>query len=543
MVRGISYMFVTGPSVVKTVTHEEVDFEGLGGADPHGGTSGVAHFVHDAERDSLAAIRTLLSYLPSNNLDDPPIRPSTDPADRRDEELLDVVPDEAAKPYDMHDVIRRVVDDGVFFEVHRDFAGNLLVGFARLGGGPVGVVANQPAALAGVLDISASLKGARFIRFCDAFNIPLVTFEDVPGFLPGVAQEHGGIIKHGAKLLYAYCEATVPKLTVITRKAYGGAYDVMNSKHVRGDYNVAWPTAEIAVMGPKGAVEILYKDDATEAREREYREKFAHPYLAAARGYVDDIIDPRDTRPRLIDALATLARAAALAWPLGTSAVGDSARVLRVGAWALRSWLAWESGGVDAGVETWGPLPIDLRLPPVLDELGENLLRACPAGGVLLTAGDADFYAAWYMRFARGLRPDLLVLPLAAWRSDAVLRARLMADLKLGRRGGGDDAWLAELVRRRPVCVSMAFDRPPETRPRIRWETRPLVWVAGPEGKSPRVPPRDFVFGALRVALDASDPWAEPALAAYSRAARATPTLCDALATFKVAADVPTCRK
>src|SRR5712671_6036402 len=307
MVRGTSYMFVTGPSVVKTVTHEEVDFEGLGGADVHGATSGVAHFVHGSERESLAAIRMLLSYLPSNNLDDPLLRPCTDPVDRRDEELLDVVPDEPTKAYDMHDVIRRVMDDGEFLEVHRDFAGNLLVGFARLGGRPVGVVANQPAVLAGVLDINASLKGARFIRFCDAFNVPLVTFEDVPGFLPGVAQEHGGIIKHGAKLLFAYCEATVSKVTVITRKAYGGAYDVMNSKHVRGDYNVAWPTAEIAVMGPKGAVEILYKDDATEAREREYREKFAHPYLAAARGYVDDIIDPRDTRPRLIDALATLA--------------------------------------------------------------------------------------------------------------------------------------------------------------------------------------------------------------------------------------------
>ncbi len=307
MVRGISYMFVTGPSVVKTVTHEEVDFEGLGGADVHGATSGVAHFVHASELEALAAIRALVGFIPSNNLDDPPILATADPADRRDEELLDVVPDEPTKPYDMHDVIRRVVDDGQFLEVHRDFAGNLLVGFARLGGRSVGVVANQPAALAGVLDINASLKGARFIRFCDAFNIPLVTFEDVPGFLPGVAQEHGGIIKHGAKLLFAYCEATVPKLTVITRKAYGGAYDVMNSKHVRGDYNVAWPTAEIAVMGPKGAVEILYKDDATEARETEYREKFAHPYLAAARGYVDDIIDPRDTRPRLIDALATLA--------------------------------------------------------------------------------------------------------------------------------------------------------------------------------------------------------------------------------------------
>jgi len=307
MVRGISYMFVTGPSVVKTVTHEEVDFERLGGADVHGGTSGVAHFVHDSELESLTAVRTLLSYLPSNNLDDPPVRPSDDPSDRRDEELLDIVPDEPAKPYDMHDVIRRVVDGGTFFEVQRDYAGNLLTGFARLGGRPVGIVANQPSNLAGVLDIAASQKGARFIRFCDAFNVPLVTFEDVPGFLPGVAQEHGGIIKHGAKLLYAYCEATVPKLTVITRKAYGGAYDVMNSKHVRGDYNVAWPTAEIAVMGPKGAVEILYKDEATEEKANEYREKFAHPYQAAARGYLDDIIDPRDTRPRLIEALTTLA--------------------------------------------------------------------------------------------------------------------------------------------------------------------------------------------------------------------------------------------
>ncbi|HYT83529.1 MAG TPA: acyl-CoA carboxylase subunit beta [Gemmatimonadales bacterium] len=308
MVRGLSYMFVTGPNVVKTVTHEEVDFEKLGGADVHAGTSGVAHFVHDSELEALKAIRTLLSFLPSNNLDGPPLRPSDDPADRRDEALLDVVPDEPSKPYDMHDVIRRVMDGGEFFEVQRDYGGNLLVGFARLGGRSVGVVANQPANLAGVLDIAASLKGARFIRFCDAFNIPLVTFEDVPGFLPGVAQEHGGIIKHGAKLLYAYCEATVPKLTVITRKAYGGAYDVMNSKHIRGDYNVAWPTAEIAVMGPKGAVEILYKgDEATEERADEYREKFAHPYAAAARGYLDDIIDPRDTRPRLIDALTTLA--------------------------------------------------------------------------------------------------------------------------------------------------------------------------------------------------------------------------------------------
>jgi propionyl-CoA carboxylase beta chain len=315
MVRGISYMFVTGPNVVKTVTHEEVTPEQLGGADVHGSISGVAHFVHDTEADCLAAIRRLLSFLPSNNLDDPPARPATDPADRRDEGLADVVPDSPHKPYDMHEVIRRVVDDGELFEVHRDYAGNLIVGFARLGGYPVGVVANQPAVLAGVLDIKASLKGARFIRFCDAFNIPLVTFEDVPGFLPGVDQEHGGIIKHGAKLLYAYAEATVPKLTVITRKAYGGAYDVMSSKHVRGDVNLAWPTAEIAVMGPKGAVEILFRRELEaaadpEARlrelEEEYREKFAHPYQAAARGYLDDVIDPLETRPRLISALRTL---------------------------------------------------------------------------------------------------------------------------------------------------------------------------------------------------------------------------------------------
>ena len=306
MVRGVSYMFVTGPGVVKTVTHEEVSFDQLGGADVHARTSGVAHFVHDTELEALAAIRTLLSYLPANNLDGAPARPTADPPDRRDEALLEIVPDEASKPYDMHDVVRRVVDEGHFFEVHREFAGNLLTGFARLGGRTVGVIANQPAVLAGVLDINASIKGARFIRFCDAFNVPLVTFEDVPGFLPGVAQEHGGIIKHGAKLLYAYCEATVPKLTVITRKAYGGAYDVMNSKHIRGDYNVAWPTAEIAVMGPKGAAEILHKGEATEEQIEEYRRTFAHPYQAAARGYVDDIIDPRDTRPRLIAALATL---------------------------------------------------------------------------------------------------------------------------------------------------------------------------------------------------------------------------------------------
>jgi len=306
MVRGLSYMFVTGPNVVKTVTHEEVDFEQLGGADVHGATSGVAHFVYDSELECLTAIRTLLSYLPSNNLDAPPAKGSADPPDRRDEALLDVVPDNPTKPYDMRDVIKRVVDDGEFLEVQRDHAGNLLVGFARLAGRSIGVVANQPAVLAGVLDISASAKGARFIRFCDAFNIPLLTFEDVPGFLPGVTQEHGGIIKHGAKLLYAYCEATVPKLTVITRKAYGGAYDVMSSKHIRGDYNVAWPTAEIAVMGERGAVEILYKGEATDELAAEYRAKFAHPYLAAGRGFLDDVIDPRETRPRLIEALATL---------------------------------------------------------------------------------------------------------------------------------------------------------------------------------------------------------------------------------------------
>jgi propionyl-CoA carboxylase beta chain len=315
MVRGTSFMFVTGPNVVKTVTHENVDMEGLGGADVHASTSGVAHFAHDSEAETLDAIRTLFRYVPQNNRSDPPPGDDTDPHDRRDEALLDVVPDEPTRPYDMRDVIRRIVDGGVFFEVHAAYAANLLVGFAHLGGHAVGIVANQPAVLAGVLDIDSSVKGARFVRFCDAFNIPLVVFEDVPGFLPGVAQEHGGIIRHGAKLLYAFCEATVPRLTVITRKAYGGAYDVMNSKHIRGDVNLAWPTAEIAVMGPKGAVEILYRreiaeaadpDAAMKAREEEYREQFAHPYIAAARGYIDDVIDPRDTRPRLINALDML---------------------------------------------------------------------------------------------------------------------------------------------------------------------------------------------------------------------------------------------
>ena len=315
MVRGTSYMFVTGPNVVKTVTHEDVTMEQLGGADTHSATSGVAHFASDSEPECLQHIRALFAFIPSNNLGDPPRGPGTDPRGRRDESLLDIVPDNANKPYDMHDVIKRIVDDADFYEVQREYAGNILCGFAHLGGFSIGVVANQPAVLAGVLDINASLKAARFIRFCDAFNIPIVTFEDVPGFLPGIAQEHGGIIKHGAKLLYAYCEATVPKLTVITRKAYGGAYDVMSSKHIRGDFNVAWPTAEIAVMGPKGAVEILFRKEisesrdesaATEAKIEEYREKFAHPYIAAGRGYLDDIIDPRDTRPALIDALETL---------------------------------------------------------------------------------------------------------------------------------------------------------------------------------------------------------------------------------------------
>ena len=315
MVDGISHMFVTGPNVVKTVTHEDVSFDELGGAATHAGTSGVAHFAYGDEVSALRAIRTLLGYIPGNNSELPPRADSIDPPERGAEELLDIVPDQPNKPYDMHDVIGRVVDAGEFFEVHAAFARNLIVGFARLGGRSVGIVANQPAVLAGVLDIDASLKGARFVRFCDAFNIPLVTFEDVPGFLPGVGQEHGGIIKHGAKLLYAYCEATVPKLTVITRKAYGGAYDVMSSKHIRGDLNLAWPSAEIAVMGPKGAVEILYRKEIAAAgdpeaeaarRESEFRAKFANPYQAAARGYVDDVIDPRHTRQHLISGLEVL---------------------------------------------------------------------------------------------------------------------------------------------------------------------------------------------------------------------------------------------
>jgi len=316
MVRGVSYMFVTGPSVVKTVTHEEVSFEDLGGADVHGETSGIAHGVFATEPECLAAIRELTGFLPANNLDPAPVGATTDPDDRRNPSLLTVIPDAPATPYDMHDVIGAVVDQGRFFEIQGGFARNVIVGFARLGGMPVGVIANQPAVLAGVLDINASVKAARFIRFCDAFNIPLVTFVDVPGFLPGTAQEHGGIIRHGSKLLYAYCEATVPKLTVITRKAYGGAYDVMSSKHIRGDLNLAWPTAEIAVMGPRGAAEILFREEIAAAadparvmqqRIDEYTRTFANPYKAAARGFIDDVIDPRDTRPRLIDGLRMLA--------------------------------------------------------------------------------------------------------------------------------------------------------------------------------------------------------------------------------------------
>jgi len=314
MVEGTSYMFVTGPDVIKTVTHEEVTKEELGGAMAHNMKSGVAHFAVGDDRECLALIRDLLGYLPSNNLDDPPRRTTSDPVDRSDPALDSLVPEQPNQPYDMHELIGAVVDDGVFLEVHRHFAQNIVVGFARLGGRPVGVVANQPAVLAGCLDIDASVKGARFVRFCDAFNIPLITFEDVPGFLPGVRQEHGGIIRAGAKLLYAFAEATVPKITVITRKAYGGAYCVMSSKHIRTDFNYAFPTAEIAVMGPEGAVNILYRRELQAAADpaslraklvSEFREKLANPFVAAARGYVDEIIHPRSTRPKLIAALAS----------------------------------------------------------------------------------------------------------------------------------------------------------------------------------------------------------------------------------------------
>jgi propionyl-CoA carboxylase beta chain len=315
MVKNTSYMFVTGPDVIKAVTHETVTAEELGGASTHGTTSGVAHFAADGEEECLALIRELLTFLPQNNLEEPPLRPTQDPIERRDEALQSIVPAQPNKPYDIKELVRAVLDDRYFFEVHSTFAPNIVVGFGRLGGRPVGIVANQPAHLAGCLDIAASMKAARFVRFCDCFNVPLVTFVDVPGFLPGTAQEFGAIIKHGAKLLYAYCEATVPKLTVITRKAYGGAYDVMSSKHIRGDANFAFPTAEIAVMGPEGAVNILYRRELEAAgdsaafrdeRIREYREKFANPYVAAARGYVDEVIEPRDTRARLCAALAVL---------------------------------------------------------------------------------------------------------------------------------------------------------------------------------------------------------------------------------------------
>ena len=316
MVEGSSYMFVTGPNVVRAVTHEEVDSEELGGAGVHTGRSGVAHLAAKDEAEALDYVRRLLAHMPQNNLSDAPYAATNDPRERMDPELDGVVPDEPSKPYDMHDVIRRVVDDGALLEIQPAWAGNILIGFARLGGHPVGLVAQQPAVLAGALDIDASVKAARFVRTCDAFNIPLVTFVDVPGFLPGVGQEHNGIIKHGAKLLYAYCEATVPKVTVITRKAYGGAYDVMSSKHIRGDLNFAWPSAEIAVMGAEGAVNIIFKDaiagadDPVAERKRlvaEYEVEFSNPYIAAARGYIDEVILPRETRPRLIRALEILA--------------------------------------------------------------------------------------------------------------------------------------------------------------------------------------------------------------------------------------------
>ncbi|MEO8083410.1 MAG: acyl-CoA carboxylase subunit beta [Ardenticatenales bacterium] len=315
MVKDSSYMFVTGPEVVKTVTHEDVSFEELGGAAVHNRKSGVAHFAADSEGEAIAILRQLLGYLPQNNMVDAPIVPTQDDPLRQDAALDTIVPHAPEQPYDMRDVIRRVVDDGGFLEVHATYAPNILVGFARLNGRTVGLVAQQPKVLAGVLDNDASIKAARFVRFCDCFNVPLVTFEDVPGFMPGTAQEHGGIIRNGAKLLYAYAEATVPKITVITRKAYGGAYDVMSSKHLRGDINYAWPTAEIAVMGPEGAVNIVFRRELAEAEDpvarkaelvADYRAKFANPYVAASWGYIDDIIEPRETRMRLISALEML---------------------------------------------------------------------------------------------------------------------------------------------------------------------------------------------------------------------------------------------
>lgn len=315
MVEGTSYLHITGPDVVKAVTHESVTSEELGGAAVHAERSGVAHFVSRDDRECLSQVRELYSYIPLNNMEDAPFVANDDDPLRREVRLDSIAPADSTKPYDMKDVIRLVVDHGKFFEVQRDYAKNMIIGFARLGGRSIGIIANQPAHLAGCLDIDASVKGGRFVRFCDAFNIPIITFEDVPGFLPGTAQEYGGIIRHGAKLLYAYCEATVPKLTVITRKAYGGAYDVMASKHIRADLNLAWPGAEIAVMGAEGAAKIIFRREihaaadpkAEEQRKiAEYKEKFANPYHAAARGYVDDVIEPRETRPRLIAALELL---------------------------------------------------------------------------------------------------------------------------------------------------------------------------------------------------------------------------------------------
>ena len=315
MVKGTSHMFITGPDVIKAVTGEKVTFEQLGGAMSHNQKSGVAHFAAENEEHCIEYIKTLLSYIPSNNLDDPPRIETDDDPNRKDDELVNILPDESDKPYDMKEIIKHVVDNGEFLEVHEHWAKNIVVGFARLDGYSVGVIGNQPKVLAGTLDIVSSTKGARFVRFCDAFNIPLLTFVDVPGFLPGTAQEYGGIIRNGAKLLYAYCEANVPKMTVITRKAYGGAYDVMCSKHIRADINFAWPSAELAVMGPDGAVNIIFrkeieaaKDTKIKAKElvTEYREKFANPYIAAEMGYIDDIIEPQETRPRIINALHTL---------------------------------------------------------------------------------------------------------------------------------------------------------------------------------------------------------------------------------------------
>src|SRR3989440_6431901 len=315
MVDKTSYMFITGPDVIKTVTHEEVTKDQLGGAMTHNETSGVAHFKAHDDAECLSMVRELLSFMPSNNLDDPPRKPCTDPIDRADAALDKIVPDQSNLPYDIKDVIHAVVDDAYFFEVQEHYAKNIVIGFARLNGRSVGIVANQPAFLAGTLDINASIKGARFVRFCDCFNIPLVTFEDVPGFLPGTNQEYSGIIKHGAKLLYAFAEATVPKVTVITRKAYGGAYCVMSSKHIGGDFNYAWPAAEIAVMGPQAAVNIIFKREIAAAKEPakkaeqlvdDYKEKFANPYVAAQRGFLDDVIEPQDTRPTLIRAFHLL---------------------------------------------------------------------------------------------------------------------------------------------------------------------------------------------------------------------------------------------